>query len=298
MLKRGKLLVIVVTLDLLADYRPSSTNTTEGHVRFVGVSPTPSPSAAPQSRDLESASFCEMFEKARENQAKLEITYAGGRLWQNKSKRMCLQIQNQEEILLNDLLVDNRYMWTLKDKWTLAVILAHAVLHGSEGPWLRDDWSKRHVSFFKKDGEQIPDLRRPFMTLDFDAPLEQSGAQDHLFVQHSNPTLLALGILLLEIMKGTHIELHWTPDDLTDGSQANENTNLTTAMRLLDQSNGDLVTGFRRAVAACLEWDDSSDQVESDFVNRMYEAIVEPLEYELEHGFQVTPESLHLMPVS
>jgi hypothetical protein len=272
----------------------SQENGSVGHVRFQG-DPSPGQVArGAQVQDIDSQSFCVMLREAQSRNSSLQILFEDGKLWQKRSVRSCLEIGDQADISLKQLLGHSRD-WRLREKSILAVVLAHAVLHCSEGPWLRADWSKEHVSFFRKDATTQPDLSRPFLTIDFAG---DSGAnqQTDLFMLHSNPALLSLGVLLLEIGKGLQIEDHWSAADLTDGRDANESTNLMTALRLLANSEADLVIGYGKAVKACLDWDTmNSGREDEDFGKRMYEYIVEPLENELKHGFDILPEQLGLV---
>lgn len=265
-----------------------------GHVRFANDDSTSARADGPPKPDIEPEALCEMFRKARERNAKLQLVFEDGKLSQAKSKSMCLQIRDQQDVPLASLLGNQNQVWTLQDKWVLAVILAHAALHCPAGSWLRADWSKEHVSFFRRGATQQADLSHPFLTLDFDnqpAGVSLDGS-DALF--EPQPTLLSLGILLLEVIKGTAIETHHSPEDLIDG-RPNEYTNLTTALRLLEKSNGDLFVGYRKAVKACLEWDTANGELQhEEFARRMYEVIVEPLERELEHGFEISPDNLGL----
>jgi hypothetical protein len=266
-------------------------------VRFeedAGDSLSVSPSVSP-GRDIETESLCALLQQAQTNRAKLQIVLENGKLWQKRSRSSDLRIQNQKDIPLKTLLVDKICRWNLRDKRILAVVLAHAVLHCSEGPWLKDNWSKEHVSFFKKDSKTEPDLSRPFLTIDFGESTLGKSDNDHLFMTHSYPALLALGILLLEIHLSVPIESRYAEEDLIDG-QPNENTNLTTAVRLLQHSDGEVYEGYRDAVKACLNWNAaSSEWADEEKRKRMYETIVEPLERELEHGFQMKPEDLCLV---
>ena len=256
------------------------------------------PPRAPPGRNLESESLCKAFQQAQRGNASLQISFEDGKLWQKKSKATCLRIRNQQDITLKSLLLGSRQNWSLKQKSILAVVLAHAALHCSKGPWLRADWNKEHVSFFKIDATQQPDLSRPFLNIDFNGPPAINAEEDDLFMRHSDPSLLSLGILLLEIKRGEQIESHWSAEDLTDDQQPNENTNLTTALRLLEDSKDDLVLNYRKVVKACLEWDVVNGGRENeDFTKLMYEAIVEPLERELEDGFEIAPEHLCLLGV-
>jgi hypothetical protein len=276
-----------------SDDQTDDSNSGENHVHFA-CNPSTTPSRPSPGRDVDSQSFCELLQKAQTHKSSLQIMFESGKLWQKMSKPLRLQIRDQTDISLQSLL-GNSQGWRLREKSILAVVLAHAALHCSEGPWLRADWSKEHVSFFKKDDAQQPDLSRPFLQMDF---TEQTvtDEEDEMFMMHSNPALLSLGVLLLEIGKNSSIERHWSAEDLMDDETPNESTNLTAALRLLENSDGDLVVGYRKAVRACLEWDVvNGGREDEDFAKRMYEYIVEPLERELEHGFDIAPEQLGLM---
>ena len=166
-------------------------------------------------------------------------------------------------------------------------------MHRSEGPWLHADLNKDEIFFFRKNNGQHPDVSRPFLAMDFTKLETEPDEEDDLFSIHSNPTLLSLGVLLLEITNGTLIENHWDTEDLTDGSTQNDSTNLTAALRLLRKSDGKVVIGLQKAVKACLEWDSMNDgRDDIDFPKRVYELIVEPLEDVLWHGFNIRPEQL------
>lgn len=225
--------------------------------------------------------------------------FEDGKLYQKQSSRLCLRIEDQEDIPLKSLLQGGPQAWDLKEKTILAVVLAHAALHCSQGPWLRADWSKEHVSFFRKAESDEPDLGRPYLTVDFGDQSEAVEVTPNIFLPPTNPALLSLGILLLEIEQGKRIESHWSPHDLTPSGLPNDNTNLTTALRLLENSEGKTYIGYRKAVKACLEWDTvHSGSDNTDLNRRMYEAVVEPLEKELEHGFDLLPEHLGLMGIT
>lgn len=170
------------------------------------------------------------------------------------------------------------------------MVLAHAVLHCTSGPWLSESWNKEHISFFRYDPAARPDVRHPFLKLQFAGAA--ADPVDSSLCLHPNPRLLALGILLLEIHLEEPIESNWTDEDKTDGIP-NENTNLTTALRLLEDLDGTVYEGYRAAIEACLKCDkEEYETLESR--REIFEKIVSPLEAELEHGFHITPEKLHL----
>ena len=99
-------------------------------------------------------------------------------------------------------------------------------------------------------------------------------------------------MLLLEIYNNKPIESQWVEDDMCAG-KPNENTNLTTAIRLLQESKGDLYEGYRAAIQACLDCDSRKLDAEN-LRAEIYNKVVLPLEQELWHGFHVKPEDLRL----
>lgn len=265
-------------------------------IRFVvdgKAVPIPSTENNP-GRDIDSESLCKLIKESHHRGNSLRLIYKYGKLWQARSRRKSLRIQKQIDVPLK-ILLPTRGM-RLKDQRILAVVLAHAALHCSDGPWLCKDWSKEHITFFRHDATGI-DLSRPCLAVNFTDPPFFTGDDPNPFNPHAYPSLLSLGILLLEIYLCQPIESRWSELDLIDG-QPNENTNLTTAMRLLEDSEGDLYEDYRNAIKACLNcdriWanDDSPDPEE--FRRQVYEDIVYPLEQELERGFHVKPEDLHL----
>ena len=245
-------------------------------------------------QDIDEKPLCELIAQAHGHKSALQVIFDSGKLWQTQSRRKSLLTQKLQDVTLKDLLSDSTCRMQLREQRVLAVVLAHAILHCSDGPWLCQDWSKDHISFFRSDPDTDPDLGRPYLKVSFD---EQSTATDNavnLFNAHCNPTLLALGVLLLEVYLRSPIENSYVDEDLIDG-EPNENTNLTTALRLLDNLDGDLYDGYKAAIQACLDCGAESFDSE-DLRQKLYHDIVMPLEQELEHGFKLTPEMLPLAP--
>ena len=282
--------------------RAKKGNHSEPQVRFAGAQAPSTPSSAsnPSSvlpgRNIESESLCDLLQKARTSNTSLQILFENDMLWQQRAQRSDSQIRHQLDASLVSLLEDAK-CWKERskprDRSILAVVLAHAVMHCSEGPWLPADFDKKQIFFFREEGAQHPDVRRPLFALDFAHLQTTVDDDDNLFSVHSKPTILSLGILLLEINDGIKIEDHWAPGDLMDGSIPNESTNLTTALRLLEKLDDELWIGSQDAVRACLEWDEMNDgREDEDFVKRVYELIVEPLEDVLRQAWGVTPEQL------
>lgn len=241
--------------------------------------------------------MCELLRRATGSNTSLQILFKNGTLWQQRSKQSRLHLHHQLDASLKSLLgsVLRWQRYNLRDRLILSVILAHAVMHCSEGPWLHADLNKEHIFFFQKNGGPNPDISRPFLAMEFSQQQTIMDEEDDLFSIHSNPLLLSLGILLLEINKKILIEDHWYTEDLADGISQTGSTNLTTALRILGDMEGDMTITSQRAVKACLEWDLANcGREDEDFTKRMYELVVEPLEDALRHGFEITPEQLGL----
>ncbi|KAL9623532.1 MAG: hypothetical protein Q9160_002213 [Pyrenula sp. 1 TL-2023] len=267
-------------------------------VRFREVdNAMPSDPSTPNSpgRDIDPESFCNLINQTHLSGMSLQLLFERGKLWQTKSRIRSLKVQGQNDISLKDLLP---LEIKLKQKRVLAVVLAHAALHCSDGPWLCRDWSKEHITFFQDDAIGL-DLGRPCLAVDFQHQPSSDEEDSNLSNPHSYPALLSLGILLLEIYLCKPIESQYSPEDLID-DQPNENTNLTTAMRLLERLEDDVYEDYRTAVQACLDCDrvlaSDSDRDSEEFRKQVYEDIVFPLEQELDHGFHLKPEDLRLGP--
>ena len=252
---------------------------------------TPAPSLASK-RDIDSEPFCALIQKAHGEGSTLQIIFERDRLWQTKSRRNSLSIQKQKDITLKEFLTASSTQIPLREKWRLAVIFAHAALHGSGSPWLSDEWSKEHISFFRQDNAQKPDLRRPFLKIDLDESKMKGERAKNLFVATSS--LESLGILLLEIVSDNPIETKYAREDLTEDGKPNAYTNVTTALRLLEEMEDTVYDGYRAAVRACLDAEMLSSESGEHFSQKLYEKVVLPLERELENGFHLKPEQFGL----
>jgi hypothetical protein len=169
----------------------------------------------------------------------------------------------------------------------LAVILSRSLLDLHEGLWLGKDWSKQSITFFP-ESENTVDYQKPYITTDFNRT-DQASPDFRLF--HPNANILALGILLIEIQTGRAIETYRLPDDLTDGVDANANTDWTVANRVAKSLDDDCSLNYKEAVQACLDtpWAAAGQRVSlDDSVTRagLFNDVVQPLEEELRHLFR------------
>jgi hypothetical protein len=182
-----------------------------------------------------------------------------------------------------------------KDKRILAVVLAHSLLQLCGGPWLSKEWDNESIFFLHRPTDQtLLDIHGPYISTHFKTLQSQAnegstgGSDRHALYNH--PSILALGILLLEIETGKTIEP--APEDCDpDTGRPNVNTAWTTASRIIkDPDVCDRVyQDFRSVIEACLESDKflTTGKTLDDlsFRKKVYENIVAPLEDELFKGW-------------
>jgi hypothetical protein len=225
-------------------------------------------------RLIDTESVCTLIKEAHKNNSSLELVFDGEKLWQAKSTGSHVIHRPEVGIPLKTLLGDSHSRLKLKESRALAVVLAHAILHYCESPWVSNSWNKEYVNFTTVDG---PDLMRPYLATQFEASTSRLvGVSDDMY-SHPSPALLALGILLLELYLSKPIESLWDVNDTEDGMEG-INTNWITAEKQLEKMGDDSLSlddeGFRRLV---------------------YERVVVPLEDELDNGFHITPEQLGVL---
>lgn len=246
---------------------------------------------------IDTESVCTLIKEAHKNNNSLELVFDGERLWQGRSSASQVILKPEIGIPLKTLLGDSESRMKLKERRALAVVLAHAILHYCESPWVSDDWNKEHVNFFATI--KGPDLMRPYLSTQFEPTSTSPVETSDNFYRHPNPALLSLGILLLELYLSKPIESLWEMDDTENGMEG-INTNWITAEKLLDKMGDDLYEGYRNAIQACLKIDyvgveDSMSLDDEGFRKLVFERVVIPLEDELNNGFHVTPADLGVL---
>jgi len=241
-----------------------------------------------------------------------------GVLYHMKSIRQSTYIEASQPTQSLANLLGGKREFNLKERRILAVILAHSMLHFCESPWMSREWNKEHITFFRKardrrEGIDVFDLSRPWLSPSFDENAcvgEDDVSQ--LYRIHPNPSVLALGILLLEIELNAGIEKYRDAEDaekLPQSFSSNSNADLFVAQRLIDPDSQDhvldrLCDAYCKAINACLycqfvEPGTSTSLDDEDFRQAVYANIVRPLEDELWHSFpKLTPESIGLEAVN
>jgi hypothetical protein len=266
------------------------------------VSP-PSPSTTspttPSLDPIRIENICRAMPKQPHPKICPQMHFDGDVLWKMRPTQDKLFVEaSRPGKSLAELLREER-PFNLRERRILAVILAHSLLHFCDSPWLSRHWDKKHLEFFHRstNGGKL-DIQRPWLATDFETS-EPPEDIDRFVRIHPNPSVLALGILLLEIELRSSIESQRTEDDYSVDGKVDCNTDYFTADRLLKADIMDVYDGYKGAVQACLtckfvDYGKSMSLDDQGFRQAVYEHIVLPLEEELFHGYGLKPEDLGL----
>ncbi|KAF7874883.1 hypothetical protein EAF04_002057 [Stromatinia cepivora] len=217
----------------------------------------------------------------------VEDTGNGEMLWQLRStpKRLPKSGLSQAESL--QAVLEKSIKLPLVTKRRLAVIFAHSLLQLHESYWKNKEWNINHIFFFYEISGTL-DFQRPYLSTIFDPAL--NGKQPHLDLNrfHRNPSILALGILLIELQTGRLIETFRTDVEKQD---VNANTDWLVANRVVKIQLEDCSLGYRDAIQSCLDtpWVPAGQRVNlEDVATRagVYQDVIKPLEDELTYLFR------------
>lgn len=213
-------------------------------------------------------------------------------VWQLRSQpRRTRFVETMPAVSLQTLLLGSAPL-SLKVKRRLALIFANSLLQLHEDSWLGRDWNKEKILFFYESIDK-PDYLRPYITTNFQNLRSSSDLTiPKLNIFHPNLSILALGILLIELHTKKPIEFYRSANDLTNDQDANANTDLSVADRVV-KSLEDCSFNYKRAIQACLDtpWTAAGERVSLDdpvVVSGMYEDVVRPLEDEIAYLFKET----------
>lgn len=251
-------------------------------------------------------SLCQTALQANRNLSSPQILFDSGSLWHISSKpsgmnASTLSIEVNEEDTSLASLLRSEAKFRLKEKRILSVILANSLLHFCESPWLSKTWSKDHILFFSSSTGSGPDILRPYLSTTFQESDDLHMEADELYRVHPNASVLALGIMLLEIELDTPIERERSDEDFDEEGLPTVNTDHFAALRLFEGISDDLYLNSRQAIAACLNcdfYDEDTMQPSLDdykFRQAVHNIIVRPLEQELLSAYDLTPDDINIV---
>jgi hypothetical protein len=210
---------------------------------------------------------------------------------------------HQDTISLKEILSSSSYQvaLSLKDRLVLGTILASSYLQLQATPWLRSNWSKEDIVF--DADRETESLRRfnaetPCITHAFQSgaqtPIPQDQSQEgdtstQSLKARGNTSLLALGIILMELYTGQTLEQHCASTSIGIVSSTDEHLqsiqNLYAAHQWLEElkEKGRLSHGYIGAVHRCLQGylDFATGDDEAGFRQKVLDHVVLPVEQEM-----------------
>ncbi|TVY19368.1 hypothetical protein LARI1_G003447 [Lachnellula arida] len=192
---------------------------------------------------------------------------------------------------------------SLKDRLMLGAILASSYLQLHATPWLKSNWGKEDIIF---DADRETSSLRWFNaespciahTFQFEAQPQTSGNQmqgaEHSNTQGSpaskgNTSLLALGIILMELYTGQTLEQHYAATSLGTPSPDNEYLSIIQRLYVAHQwleelkDKGRLSHAYINAVHRCIQGylDFATGDDEAGFRQKVLDQVVLPVEEEM-----------------
>ncbi|KAK6544626.1 hypothetical protein TWF694_001315 [Orbilia ellipsospora] len=244
--------------------------------------------------------LCQTIHRSQGYGLSLRLMFEGQNLWDLSNPRERKPIVTTcPSVSLRSLLDDGYFRQSdrerlskvsLKEKRTLAVVLAHTMLQLCGGPWIHETWDAANIYFlYDSANQRILNLRKPYIN----APLR---SPDHVISDtddriHRYPLILDFARLLLEIQHGetmqpTEADCHAVTQEMTP------DTPFFMVNRVLNEVSDDIFQDYQAAIEACLEFDkylpsEDTTYRDSEFRNLIYTHVVEPLEEELYKGFKL-----------
>lgn len=182
-----------------------------------------------------------------------------------------------------------------KDRLILSFVLATSLLHFYKGPWLQTSINSDSICFLVSHRRSTPDITRPYLTTNCSS-LTQQVAPRELNQPHQFPDILSLGIVLLEIERGAHIEIDEVQDQCVVAIEYLDKWKKTCR----SNSSRSVPDGLYKAIVASIDPReyrgyvlDKMDVNDLDVRKYIFEKILHPLEDALDIACQVKLSKLH-----
>jgi hypothetical protein len=171
-----------------------------------------------------------------------------------------------------------------RDRCSLALTLANAVLHFHDTPWLAERWDISDVSMLSDiRGSSPGDL--PYVSKRF--ACSSTTVRKAQFFAVKNATTFALGVALLEISYGNCLETFATPEDLDANGSSMLYTDYSIANRLVEGIHKRELPNYANATRRCIHctFDSSVYNLNDDnFRERFYQGVVVPLQQDYDYS--------------
>ncbi|KAF5228116.1 hypothetical protein FAUST_11306, partial [Fusarium austroamericanum] len=263
-------------------------------------------------RTMKVKSLCEPIAKINSKASyRLVFKVTQNQLFKLQSERSGKPIDNsQSAVSLDEFLRNRSGSLTEKTKRILAVILASAVFHLHNTPWLQPTWSSSDILFFRTLSSAIPlrpFIHRPLSSLhQSEHPNSNDGTNldpddidpDDIdpddILSHDCPTLVILAMMLLELyfvapfdILAQRFNINLEPDSQTTAFTRYMDVNYVFKACQKEIPNN---SQFYLAVENCLDpkvWQDEEGRKldEPTLRAKIYKSVVLPLETELSQAY-------------
>ncbi|KAF5708852.1 hypothetical protein FGLOB1_6221 [Fusarium globosum] len=173
-----------------------------------------------------------------------------------------------------------RPLISLAEKVKLALVIASSVLQLSKTPWLPEAITSKNVHFFRR-GNTLS-YEHPFIQRRLpECPLKRVShtSESRNYSISSNPTLLALGMLLLEIILGCSLNQLRRPDEKSPDNDNDELIqDLTVANRMLEQRVALISPAYKAVIERCIGCMEAKGLEDDGFRQTVYNGVVMELE--------------------
>ena len=223
-----------------------------------------------------------------------------GKLWETDTCNEELTEEPRKTYTLDSLLLafseyprNRRARWLDKEKAMLTVILSHSLLQLDGSQWLKRDWRTEQISFFQDEEISIAKntrfkLDHPYVSAEIMAPRGPPKKRGGPFPKsrgHPIPSLLALGVILIELHLNGPIETAGVPNPMDDLQ--------FWAMAILRDCRDEMEPFYHDVITFCL-WPPGGECAfeNSSFRDDYYQKVVVPLEDELTGRFEFSKKDL------
>ncbi|KAI3328088.1 hypothetical protein HD806DRAFT_485041 [Xylariaceae sp. AK1471] len=191
----------------------------------------------------------------------------------------CWSVVSLKDILQQK---DNSVYLSTEDRLQLAVVISSSILQLHGSPWLARAISSQDIFFIQK--HSYPIYGQPFLIRKL--PDDNSSSVEETPDTHlkRNPTLLALGVLLIELFLGETIDSLRTPKERSL-SCTDLLLNYMTVKRLIERVRG-ASSNYATAITRCVDGELHSSELtldSEDFCHDIYSGVVSLLENDVAH---------------
>ncbi|KAF5517527.1 hypothetical protein CGCA056_v010363 [Colletotrichum aenigma] len=189
-----------------------------------------------------------------------------------------------------------------RDKLTLCYILANSMLFLYLGSWLRTAWNSNRVYFIQRAGVSAlkpVTLTFPYLSVEIQDKQDTTSTSEQHMQAHCHPSILALGIIFLEIATGSVFPRSSQKPVDASYEQCNEDfLEAWKQMENLEKGRRYIPSALRKVIRACIDLKpppnipSTSLTEEGPIRQYILSCIILPLASELVDGYNIRLEEL------